>query len=93
MEGAESLILVGIMMAVIVGIASICGIFEPDPVEEIEEVDVFPKSLRNHHRRISRRIIRETDDEIIEYIKSCHKQDIFGVYYFRYLLEKEYRGL
>ena len=91
MEGAESLIVIGMfIVSVVVGIAEICGIFAPDPVEEIEEVDpnVFGWRLSRDAE-----ICLEPDGEILSYLEVCEMDGVTNIFYIRYLLEKEYRGL
>ena len=38
-------------------------------------------------------IYAESDEKILRYIKNCQRDKLFSQYYYRYLLEKEYRGL
>jgi hypothetical protein len=66
---------------VLYGIAEICGIFAPDPVEEDNEPNI--EDL----------ICGIYSEDVLSSIVLCQKIELFNESYYRLLLEKEYRGL
>ena len=90
MEGAESLIIIGIFIAVVVGIASICGIFDADRVWDSSGEDSWDYIDRINYQELSN-VELVGDIDFVGF--TLLPIEVGEIRYYRLLLEKEYRGL